>query len=401
MERFTVQGGNSVAFRWIRVLIATLLLAPATAWAQDNPAYQAAYDRGEQAFKENNYGVCAEEFRQAFNIEPRGNLLYNIAFCYEKSGDTTNAVVFYQRFVDAVPNSPKRPAVQRHIEELKQQMADQFVEVSVTSDPTGAMVYVDDKSKGAMGATPLTFKLLPGTYLIIAEFQGYEPAKRKLELKSGQPGSLDIDLVSSAQVGTVNLMITERDADVLVDNRKIGKSPLPEPLRLKQGKHEIMVTKTGFGTFNQSIEVQAGKTQTVRAELVSGVAEGGDAGGGEPAGDSGGGGGSLFGGKRLLPTITMGAGLLTAAGGVVTALSAKKLHDQLEEKKKKGEPIASQDIDTGKSRVTMTNILWGAGGAAAIGGAVWWYFAGQGPSASADIGLSVTPDGTAQVWGSF
>jgi hypothetical protein len=287
------------------LLVSFVLCAAPPAAAQDNPAYQSAYERGDQAFKEGRFDVCAEEFRQAFNIEPRGNLLYNIGFCYEKANDLANAVTFYQRFVEAVPNSPKRPAIQRHIVELQEQIADLFQEVSVTSDPTGAMVYVDEKSKGAMGATPLTFKLLPGTYTIIGEFQGYEPARRKLELKKGGDASVDLTLVDSRQVGTVTVMITERDADVLVDNKKVGKSPLPEPLRLKRGPHEIQVTKNGFASFKQSVEVEAGKSVTVKAELSSG-AEGADS---AVSGGPTGGGAPLFTGPRLLPTITMGVGL--------------------------------------------------------------------------------------------
>lgn len=380
------------------LLVSFVLCAASPAAAQDNPAYQSAYERGDQAFKEGRFDVCAEEFRQAFNIEPRGNLLYNIGFCYEKANDLANAVTFYQRFVEAVPNSPKRPAIQRHIVELQEQIADLFQEVSVTSDPTGAMVYVDEKSKGAMGATPLTFKLLPGTYTIIGEFQGYEPARRKLELKKGGDASVDLTLVDSRQVGTVTVMITERDADVLVDNKKVGKSPLPEPLRLKRGPHEIQVTKNGFASFKQSVEVEAGKSVTVKAELSSG-AEGADS---AVSGGPTGGGGPLFTGPRLLPTITMGVGLLTIGGGVVTALSASKLHGQLEDKQKKGELIAPQDIDTGNSRVLMTNVLWGAGGALLAGGAVWWFLAGSGGNAaSGEIGFSVAPSGSALVWGSF
>lgn len=386
--------------RWLGILAVLVSFAPRGAVAEDNPAYQAAYERGDQAFKESRFDVCAEEFRSAFNIEPRGNLLYNIAFCYEKANDLTNGIAFYQRFVDAVPNSPKRPAVQRHISELQALIADQFQEVSVTSDPTGAMVYVDDKSKGAMGATPLNFKLLPGTYTLIAESNGYEPARKKLDLQKGADTQIDIDLVPTAQIGQVTLMITERDADILIDNRKIGKSPLQEPLRLKQGKHDLLVTKSGFGNFSQAVEVAAGKAQTVKVELVSG-AEGTESGDGVASSGGSGDGGPLFTGKRLLPTITMGVGLATITGGVVTALSAKKLHGQLEDKQKKGEPIAPQDVDTGSSRVLMTNVLWGAGGAALVGGGVWWFLAGSGTTATPEIGFSVAPDGSAQVWGSF
>ena len=116
----------------------------------------------------------------------------------------------------------------------------------------------------------------------------------------------------------------------------------------------------------------------------------------------GGGDGSLFGGGRLLPLITAGVGLGLAAGGAVSGLSASSLHDQLDAKKKKNEPIAKQDIETGKSRVMMTNLLLGGGGAAIVGGAVWFFLAGSGgPALDPSIGLSVSPDGGAFVWGSF
>ena len=207
---------------------------------------------------------------------------------------------------------------------LQGQAQDQFEEVNVSSDPPGAMVYVDDKSKGAMGATPLNFKLLPGSYLIICESAGFESGRRKVELKKGAAAQVDFDLVPSAQVGTVNLMVTERDADVLVDKKRVGKSPLPEPLRLKQGSHDLLVTKDGFGNWSQTVEVAAGKTTTLKVDLsgaASAEAGGGGGGGGEPAGP----GAPLFTGPRLLPTITMGVGVATIGAGVFMGLNAKHL----------------------------------------------------------------------------
>ena len=87
----------------LRLSLALAIMAPALCWAQENPAYQAAHQRGTTAFNAGNFAECAEEFRRAFDVEPRGNLLYNIAFCYEKASDLPNAITFYQRFIDAVP----------------------------------------------------------------------------------------------------------------------------------------------------------------------------------------------------------------------------------------------------------------------------------------------------------
>jgi hypothetical protein len=377
----------------LRLGLALAAVAPALCWAQENPAYQAAHQRGTTAFNAGNFAECAEEFRRAFDVEPRGNLLYNIAFCYEKAGDLPNAITFYQRFIDAVPTSPKRPQVQRLLDQLKGQIQDEFVDINVSSDPVGAQVFVNDKGGGAMGATPLTFKLLPGSYLIIAESQGYEPAKRKVDVKKGDTVMVELNLVSTDQIGTYSMLVTERDADVLVDNRKVGKAPITEPLRLKQGRHELLVTKTGFKNWSKTIEVKAGANETIKVDMVE---EGAAA---AAAAESGG----LFSGDRLLPTITAAAGLGITVGGAVIGMSASKLYDDLKKKRDAGELIHPNDIKTGKSRVLMTNLLLGTGSAAVVGGAVWWFLAGSGDAPDVDGSISggVGADGQLMVWGSF
>ncbi len=395
MTRFSL-GGTTL--RLCSILSAALLLTvwikPGPVNAQENPAYQAAYERASASFSEGRFAECAEEFRQAFNIEPRGSLLFNIGTCYEKAADIPNAIISFQRFIEAVPTSPKRPAVQRHLGELQAQIADQYEEVSVSSNPPNATIFVDEKARGAMGSAPLSFRLLPGTYVIIAELAGHETIKKKIELSKGDPLTVDLNLVDSSNVGTVELLVTERDAEVWIDGKKVGKTPLAEPLRLKSGSHEVSVQKAGFGNWARTVNVKAGGKESLKADLAPT--------GGEAAGGEGGGDGSLFGGGRLLPLITAGVGLGLAAGGAVSGLSASSLHDQLDAKKKKNEPIAKQDIETGKSRVMMTNLLLGGGGAAIVGGAVWFFLAGSGgPALDPSIGLSVSPDGGAFVWGSF
>ena len=244
-----------------------------------------------------------------------------------------------------------------------------------------------------MGATPLTFKLLPGSYLIIAESQGYEPAKRKVDVKKGDTVTVELNLVSTDQIGTYSMLVTERDADVLVDNRKVGKAPITEPLRLKQGRHELLVTKTGFKNWSKTIEVKAGANETIKVDMVEeGAAD-------AAAAESGG----LFSGARLLPTITAAAGLGLSVGGAVVGMSASKLYDDLKKKRDAGEPIHPNDIKTGKSRVLMTNLLLGTGSAAVVGGAVWWFLAGSGgaPDVDGSISGGVGADGQLMVWGSF
>ena len=78
------------------------------------------------------------------------------------------------------------------------------------------------------------------------------------------------------------------------------------------------------------------------------------------------------------------------------ALSAQDLHDQLEEKKKNGELIAQQDIDSGNQMVLMGNVLYGAGAAVVAGGVAWLLLGGDAANdvaGSLSTSVMVVPDG--------
>ena len=86
-------------------------------------------------------------------------------------------------------------------------------------------------------------------------------------------------------------------------------------------------------------------------------------------------------------------------------MMAKNLHDGLSEKRSNREPIATSDIDTGKTLVMTTNVLFGLGAAMAIGGVTWWALDGSGPEVDGSLGTVLVPtaDGGAavQVGGRF
>ncbi len=376
----------------LRFALATLLVAltAAPVSAQD---YAEVKAKATSAFQAGNFDEAAVLFQEAFEIEPRGNLLYNIGLCYDKAGKTAEAVSFYQRYIEAVPNASRRPAVVRQIAKLKELLAGRYEQVSVTSSPPGAIIFVDDKSKGAMGAAPVEFKLLPGSYTIIAELDGHETAKRTIQLREGSAAQVNVRLIPSGQVGSVLVIVSEKGASVAVDGRTVGRAPLPKALRLPAGPHEITVSKPGFVDQTRQIEVAAGKEQRISVSLD------GESGGGDIGGGGGGGGGlSLGGGGGIWPWVTMGVGVAAIGGGVFAGLSAQDLHDQLSEKQKLYDEdptqptIAQEDIDQGNTLTLMSNVLYGVGVAAIAGGVAWWLLGDSAPGVSGELRTSVQVD---------
>lgn len=386
------------------VLLAATLVVPISAQAQSgdqekeelDPEYVEKKKAGSDAFNSGDFQRAADLFREAFDISPRGNLLFNIALSYERSGDLEQAVQFYERFVKAVPNSPQRPAVQRQLATLKASLKDRYVDVSVSSSPPGAIIFVNDKSEGAMGKAPLTFKLLPGSHTLIAELEGYEPAKQRIQVAGGIPAVADITLISSGEVGTVTFFVSERDADVMVDGRRIGRSPIADKIKLTAEPHQILVVKPGFVAWKKKYRVKPGVEQRIDVRLVE-----------EDATNLAGGGGS----GSIWPWVVMGAGVAATGAGVFTGFAAQRLYDQLTDKADvfQSSPIdsnriAPSDIDTGNSLVLMTNVLIGVGSVALLTGAIMWTMDDSGVARTGTVGANIGAipgGGTVQIKGTF
>lgn len=69
------------------------------------------------------------------------------------------------------------------------------------------------------------------------------------------------------KVGNVAVSSNVADARVVVDTRERGKLPLPAPVRVLAGRHVVRVMKSGYETFEKTIDVAAEQNITVDAVL--------------------------------------------------------------------------------------------------------------------------------------
>jgi hypothetical protein len=79
-------------------------------------------------------------------------------------------------------------------------------------------------------------------------------AQRRLRDLADKTGSLAIDA-------------TEVGADVFVDDKNVGKTPLPKPLRMLPGPHRVRVQKDGYITWEQAPNVTANGATPVAVKL--------------------------------------------------------------------------------------------------------------------------------------
>lgn len=90
----------------------------------------------------------------------------------------------------------------------------------------------------------------------------------ELPVVAGTAARTVVQKLLEAHKGTLELLVGEPGADVSIDDRLVGVSPLSGALELPQGPHRVVIEKSGFVAFKQDVEVRRGETSGVRVDLV-------------------------------------------------------------------------------------------------------------------------------------
>jgi serine/threonine-protein kinase len=140
-------------------------------------------------------------------------------------------------------------------------------EIRVQTTPAGATVKLYDVARGIESAT-LT-GLAPGTYEVIAELSGSEPAFQRVTLKDGdRPVEVSLTLEpSKSTMSEADILSRPAGATVFLDGRKIGLAPL-RGLKLRVGNRRFRLTTDGYEPFAEFLRVEEGKTARLDARMV-------------------------------------------------------------------------------------------------------------------------------------
>ncbi|MCI0611991.1 TonB family protein [bacterium] len=147
--------------------------------------------------------------------------------------------------------------------------AEALGQVSVTSEPAGATVWVGDEKKGV---TPLQLADLPiGKYSIQVKLPGYEDFKQDVELTKEQ-STLDLPvtlkLVDPTQLkGSVRIVSVPDGADVILDGKVLGKTPFKWQ-RAPVGDQILVFKKEGYEDRSVTVSVIANKTTSFETQLA-------------------------------------------------------------------------------------------------------------------------------------
>jgi len=184
--------------------------------------------------------------------------------------------------------------------------------VDITSNVPGAEIYIDDKSVGPVGKTPLSQNMKPGKHTFWISTDGYDEYKEDLEIIAGQAHSVKGTLKGSP-VGKLNILgLGIEDSTIIVDGKVLCERG-PCLKGVPQGEHTVTVTRPGFKPYERRVNIQA-KTET---SIKIGLAP-------QPSRSD-----------AVVAYILTGA---FAGGGIFLGLQASKLHDDIQNEINNGQP---------------------------------------------------------------
>jgi tetratricopeptide (TPR) repeat protein len=105
----------------MRATFAVLLLlaTPAHAQVSDEELARAHYLTAQSYYQQGRVREALQQFDEAYRISKRPALHYNMGICYERLGQTADAIAAYDRYLSEDTTATDRVDVQAHIDQLR------------------------------------------------------------------------------------------------------------------------------------------------------------------------------------------------------------------------------------------------------------------------------------------
>ena len=141
--------------------------------------------------------------------------------------------------------------------------------LSITSTPSDAEVYVDNKN--TYKTTPAIINDIPlGTHTVTLKKEGYKDYTKSITVNAEETvkiiATLEKKEAPSPQTGTLSISSNPAGAKVYIKGEYKGITPLL--LTLKTGSYNVKVTKSNYRDYTKSITITEDKTTNLSATLL-------------------------------------------------------------------------------------------------------------------------------------
>lgn len=223
---------------------------------------QRRFVRGNRLYRLGNYAEALLAYQAALDLYEEPVILYNIAQTYEKLRNPAKAALLFARYLQRSPKAKDRATVLERIAGLRTKA---LVDVSVTSYPPGAAIYVGNRKDGVKGRTPFQLKLPLGKQRITLVLAGFIPDSRTVDVRLDRRNLLDVQLQRKSSI-KVDTDIP--GARVFIDSDTLKESyRAPHLFEVDPGKHLVHVALEDYQRVRREVEVMAGNQISLLVNL--------------------------------------------------------------------------------------------------------------------------------------
>ena len=165
---------------------------------------------------------------------------------------------------------------QSSIPEINVPVLPTFVEVSVSSEPSGAMISIDGTSRGLV--TPATFELTAGELAELAiMLDGYETEIQRIVPSETDPLELDFAMAFDfnsplAPIGSIRIDASPIDAQVFIDGELRGEqSPVFVDMLMLNKEYNLRLQAEGYETITMPFLLDNRETLEFQLSLIEGM----------------------------------------------------------------------------------------------------------------------------------
>lgn len=195
------------------VLGLAIILGSALASAQQDP--RALFREGQVAYETGDYATAARLWEEAYALDARPALQYNLAQAYERLGELARAADAYRRFIEnAPPDSAEVPTARARLVSLEQRL--DATAIVLAGGPEGATVLIDGEDRGRL-PRPDPFRTTPGPHRVVVSAEGYDDFVANVVVSAGQSATVTIEMAPRAAgesggggggISTVGIIVT-------------------------------------------------------------------------------------------------------------------------------------------------------------------------------------------------
>ncbi|MDD1727736.1 MAG: PEGA domain-containing protein [Methanospirillum sp.] len=149
--------------------------------------------------------------------------------------------------------------------------------IQVTSNPTGAQVYLDGSYQGitpSSGYLELS-DLSPGTYTVRLTSSGYTDYSTEITLSRNEAATISADLTATyvpSQYGALSVQSNPAGAGVYLDNEYKGITPLTLQ-GVAIGSHSIIIKDDGYSSYSGDVYITSDQASGLSVTLTATVTQ--------------------------------------------------------------------------------------------------------------------------------